>query len=106
MQSSCQTNITLFLRPPLLPHTLPQHLSRVPEILSLCQAGAQGGRCLHLHSNCIFFLPQHLQFTTEDATSAQPPCSWLQGLTTNTVTAHVRGQLPLPAHFFKADYFM
>ena len=106
MHSGCQTNVTLFPHPPLLPHTLPQHLSHVPEILSLHQAGAQGGRRLHLHGNRIFFLPRHLRFTTEDTTSAQSPHSWLWGLTTSTVTAHVRGQLPLLGHFFKADYFM
>lgn len=86
----------------ILPVSLRSMCSHGP----LLQAGAQGGRRLHLHGNCVFFLPQHLRFTVKDATPAPSPRSWLWGLTTDAMTAHVSGQLPLPGHFFKADYFM
>ena len=86
----------------ILPVSLRSMCSHGP----LLQAGAQGGRRLHLHGNCVFFLPRHLRFTVKDATPAPSPRSWLWGLTTDAVTAHVSGQLPLPGHFFKADYFM
>lgn len=86
----------------ILPVSLRSTCSHRP----LCQAGAQGGRHLHLHSNGIFFLPRHLRFTIKDTTSGPSPRSQLWGLTTDAMTAHVNGQLPLPGHFFKANYFM
>ena len=109
VQSGCQTNVTLFPPLPLLPHTRPQHPSCVPQIHVLPQAPLPGwrpGRHLHLHGNGIFFLPRHLRFTIKDTTSGPSPRSRLWGLTTDAMTAHVNGQLPLPGHVFKGNYFM